>query len=116
MLPTDSVARIRTENDTPKVGYSIDTDADIKRADAHEGARPPEQNRAGTDPNQNCADSEVDIQMRIETPASASALQRNDLFCYRSGHLSRRSALVALEPHQSGMMRFSYPLGVRPFE
>ena len=59
----------------PEVEYSIDTGADIKYADAHEGARLPEQNQNDTDAeaNQNCADTEVG-KLRIETPARASAL------------------------------------------
>ena len=106
VLPTDSVARIRKEHVTPNVGDSIDTDSDIKRADSYESSRPPEQHRAGINASQIRANSEVDIQMRLETPASASALHRNNPFCSHAGHLSRRSILVALEPHQSGMMRF----------
>ena len=42
LLPTDSVAQVRKKDDALKDGYSIDTDANLKLADAHGGARPPE--------------------------------------------------------------------------
>ena len=75
MHPTDSVARIRQENDMPKLGYSIDTAADIKRTDAHGGAPPPEQHCVGTDASQNCAGSEVNVRVPcIEMTPSALAL------------------------------------------
>ena len=66
--PTDSVARVRKKDDMPKTGYSINTDADIKYADAHERARPPKHNYVGTDVNQNCVGSDARVDIKIETP------------------------------------------------
>ena len=75
MLPTNSVARFRKKDYMPKTGYLIDTDSDIKHADAHEGACPPESKKTDTDADQNRVNGDVDKWYWIETPASASSLR-----------------------------------------
>ena len=87
MPPTDSVARVRKQDDMPRTGCGIDTEANIKYADAHEGARPPEQICDGVDADQNCAGTDADVETHIETPARTSALRRP--LCCRSDYLSR---------------------------
>ena len=51
-------------------GNPIDTHANPKLADAHEGAHPPELKNTGADDSQNCDDADVDKSIWIETPAS----------------------------------------------
>ena len=69
-LPTDSVARFRKKYGMLVDGNSIDTEDNLKLADAHEGARPPEQKNTGANATQNCANADVDKRIWIETPVS----------------------------------------------
>ena len=59
LLPTVLVARFRKKDDMPGDGYAIDTDANPKLADAHEGARPPGLKNTDADASQNCVDADV---------------------------------------------------------
>ena len=72
LLPTDSVARVRKEDDMPGDGNSIDSEANPKsvQTDAREGARPLEKKNADADASQNCVDAGADKSIWIETPAS----------------------------------------------
>ena len=54
----------------PRDAYAIDTDANPKLADAHEGARPPDLENTDADTSQNCADAVADKSILIETLAS----------------------------------------------